>query len=50
MSNRPSAKLSVMVVAALFAVSLCFLTFSGYRAISLALGSIYASLIIGCVL
>ena len=38
-----------LVVAALFAASLCFLTFSGYRAISLALGSIYASLIVGCV-
>jgi hypothetical protein len=38
-----------MVVAALFGVSLCFLTFSGYRAISLAMGSIYASLIVGCV-
>ena len=37
------------VVAGLFAVSLCFLTFSGYRAISLILGSIYASLIVGCV-
>lgn len=38
-----------VVVAALFGVSLCFLTFSGYRAISLAMGSIYASLIVGCV-
>ena len=37
-----------LVVAAFFAVSLCFLTFSAYRAISLALGSIYASLIVGC--
>jgi hypothetical protein len=36
------------VVAGLFAVSLCFLTFAGYRAISLTLGSIYASLIVGC--
>jgi hypothetical protein len=38
-----------MVVAGLFGISLCFLTFSGYRAISMALGSIYASLIVGCV-
>jgi hypothetical protein len=38
-----------MVVAGLFAISLGFLTFSGYRAISLALGSIYAALIVGCV-
>jgi hypothetical protein len=37
------------VVGGLFAVSLCFLTLSGYRAISLALGSIYGSLIVGCV-
>ena len=37
------------VVAGLFTVSLCFLTFAGYRAISLTLGSIYASLIVGCV-
>ena len=38
-----------LVVAGLFGISLCFLTFSGYRAISLALGSVYASLIVGCV-
>jgi hypothetical protein len=38
-----------LVVAGLFGISLCFLTFSGYRAISLAMGSIYASLIVGCV-
>jgi hypothetical protein len=37
------------VVAILFAVSLCFLTFGGYLALSLAIGSIHASLIIGCV-
>ena len=28
-------------------VSLCFLTFAGYQAISLTLGSIYAALIVG---
>ena len=37
-----------IVVGILLAVSLCFLTFAGYRALSLALGSINASLIIGC--
>ena len=38
-----------VLVAGMFAASLCFLTFSGYRAISQAMGSIYASLIIGCI-
>lgn len=38
-----------LVVAILFAVSLCFLTFAGYHAMSLALGSIQASLIVGCI-
>jgi hypothetical protein len=38
-----------IVVGILFAVSLCFLTFAGYRALSLAMGSIHASLIVGCV-
>ena len=38
-----------LVVAILFAVSLCFLTFAGYRAMSLAMGSIQASLIVGCI-
>ena len=38
----------MLVVAVLFAVSLCFLTFAGYRALSLAMGSIQASLIVGC--
>ena len=33
----------------LFAVSLCFLTLAGYRALSQALGDVYASLIISCV-
>ena len=36
-------------VAGLFGVSLCFLTFAGYRAMSLTMGSIYAALIVGCV-
>ena len=38
-----------LVVAILFSVSLCFLTFAGYLALSLAMGSIQASLIVGCV-
>lgn len=38
-----------LLVTGLFGVSLFFLTLSGYRAISLAMGSIYASLIVGCV-
>ena len=37
-----------VVVGILLAVSLCFLTFAGYRALSLAMGSIHASLIVGC--
>lgn len=37
-----------LVVAILFGVSLCFLTFAGYLAMSVALGSILASLIVGC--
>jgi drug/metabolite transporter (DMT)-like permease len=37
-----------VVVGILLAVSLCFLTFAGYRALSQAMGSIYASLIVGC--
>lgn len=35
------------LAAGLFGVSLCFLTFAGYQAISLALGGIYAALIVG---
>jgi hypothetical protein len=35
------------LVAGLFGVSLCFLTVAGYQAISLALGNIYAALIVG---
>jgi hypothetical protein len=37
-----------LVVAALFAVSVFFLTLAGYRAIALALGDVYAALIVGC--
>lgn len=37
-----------LVVGVLLAVSLCFLTFAGYRALALAMGSIQASLIVGC--
>lgn len=36
------------IVALLFAVSLCFLTFAGYRALDVAMGGIQASLIVGC--
>ena len=36
------------IVALLFAVSLCFLTFAGYRALETAMGSIQAALIVGC--
>lgn len=35
-------------VAVLFAISLCFLTFAGFSALALAMGSIHASLIVGC--
>lgn len=38
-----------VVVAGLFVASLCFLTAAGHGAISLALGGIYSSLIVGCV-
>ena len=37
------------LIAGLFAISLCFLTFAGYQALALALGSIYAALIVGTV-
>ena len=36
-----------LVVAAMFAVSLCFLTLAGYRATAAAMGDVYASLIVG---
>ncbi len=35
------------LIAGLFAISLCFLTFAGYQALALALGNIYAALIVG---
>jgi hypothetical protein len=38
-----------LIVFGLFAVSFCFLTLSGYRAISQALGDVYAALIVGCI-
>ena len=37
-----------LLASGLFAASLCFLTLAGYRALSQALGDIYASLIVGC--
>lgn len=40
---------SYLLVGMLLAVSLGFLTLSGYRAILSALGDVYAALIIGCV-
>lgn len=44
-----AAAASYLAVAALFTVSLCFLTLAGYGALSLAIGPIYAALIVGCV-
>jgi hypothetical protein len=38
-----------LITAGLFAVSMCFLTLAGYRALSQALGDIYASLIVGSI-
>ncbi len=37
-----------VAVVILLATSLGFLTFAGYRALSLAIGSVHASLIVGC--
>jgi hypothetical protein len=37
-----------LVVGAMFAVSLCFLTLAAYRAMVVAMGEVYASLIVGC--
>ena len=50
--RMPAAALAVtiagyLVAGGLFAVSLCFLTLAGYRAILQAIGDIYASLIVG---
>lgn len=39
---------SYLAVAVLFAVSLCFFTVAGYQAMAAAMGSIHASLIVGC--
>ncbi len=36
-----------LVAGGLFAVSLCFLTLAGYRALLQAIGDVYASLIVG---
>jgi hypothetical protein len=36
-----------LVAGGLLAASLCFLTLAGYRALSQALGGVYASLIVG---
>jgi hypothetical protein len=38
-----------LLAGGLFAVSLGFLTLAGYRALSNALGEVYASLIVGCI-
>ena len=38
-----------LIAGGLFAISLCFLTLAGYRAIMQAMGDVYASLIVGCV-
>jgi len=37
-----------LIAGGLLAASLCFLTLAGYRALSQALGDVYASLIVGC--
>jgi drug/metabolite transporter (DMT)-like permease len=36
------------VVAVLSSVSLCFLTFAGYSTLQTTMGSVYASLLVGC--
>ena len=38
-----------LIAGGLLTVSLCFLTLAGYRALSQALGDVYASLIMGCI-
>lgn len=43
-----STVVGYLVVGILLAVSLCFLTFAGYRALSVAMGSIHAALVVGC--
>ena len=49
-AGRRAAKTvaAYLVVGAMFAVSLCFLTLAGYRAMVDAMGEVYASLIVGC--
>jgi quinol-cytochrome oxidoreductase complex cytochrome b subunit len=48
--RRAATTVAAYVVAGvLFAVSLCFLTLAGYRAMVDAMGEVYASLIVGCV-
>jgi hypothetical protein len=42
-----AAAISYLIVASLFGASLCFLTLSGYRALSHVLGDAYAPLIVG---
>jgi hypothetical protein len=37
-----------MVVGAMSAISLCFLTLAAYRAMVIAMGEVFASLIVGC--
>jgi hypothetical protein len=49
MRRAVSAAAGYAAVGILLAVSLCFLTFAGYRALAVAMGSIHASLIVGCV-
>lgn len=47
-SRRLAATLAgYLLVGGLFAVSLCFLTLAGYRAMSDGLGDVYACLIVG---
>lgn len=48
--RRIAAQLAgYLLVGTLFVVSLSFLTVAAYRALSLVLGDIYASLIVGCI-
>jgi hypothetical protein len=48
-SRRAAGAIAAYLVAAgFFAVSLGFLTLSGYRAISQGIGDIYAALMVGC--
>ncbi|CAN5923649.1 hypothetical protein BH11PSE3_BH11PSE3_49760 [soil metagenome] len=49
LQRAASMVLAYLLVAGLFGISLGFLTFSGYRALAGAMGSIHASLVVGCV-